>query len=498
MLFVGSTEPGGFSLPRMRKKRPDIVVNCRLIPLSTAVFIVIGLLSLSTLFWFVFHGAAGVWSILLQVIVVVVVIGAAVNLRVGFSEQGLSANNQIHRDSLFQRADRSWDDLHSVRLHKLYDPSLVLRRLTVNRDKKHYSFLDRLRAEFSSAWSKQGFLIFDFKSGGVMPMPIAGIPDSQLEELFVALSRWSDPMALNADVIALQRDVLMGETVCLSASYTKMWEDELRKRFEVTNFVPLPGGHKLRDGEVQILMQLACGGMSSVYLARRSSGERIILKELVVPEDRDGSLRARVTEMFSREARMLALLDHPQIVKVYDHFVEDGRNYLILQHAKGLNLRQMVGLEGVFPEKTVVKIAGQIAEIVDYLHSRTPALIHRDITPDNLVYDSDSGLVMLIDFGAANEFVGNMTGTLVGKQCYLPPEQFRGKAEPASDIYAMGGTMHFILTGEDPVPITPCNPRVANVKVSEGLARLIERATAQELEDRIPSASELSKQLALL
>jgi len=329
-------------------------------------------------------------------------------------------------------------------------------------------------------------------------MPIAGIPDAQLEELFVALSRWSDPMALNADVIALQRDVLMGEPVCLSSSYTKMWEDELRKRFEVTNFVPLPGGHRIRDGEIQVLMQLACGGMSSVYLARRSSGERIILKELVVPEDRDGSMRARVTEMFSREARLLAALDHPQIVKVYDHFLEDGRNYLILEHAKGLNLRQIVGLEGVFAEKTVLKIARQLAEIVDYLHSRNPALIHRDITPDNLVYDAETGLVTLIDFGAASEFVGNMTGTLVGKQCYLPPEQFRGKAEPASDIYAIGGTMHFMLTGEDPVPITSCNPRLLNDKLSEELSRIIEHATAQEVEDRISNASELSQQLALV
>lgn len=435
---------------------------------------------------------------LFQVILVFGIICAAVSLKVGFSEFGLIAFSSVHRDSLFQRSERGWDDLHSVRLHKLYDTSLVLRRLTVNRDRKRYTFFDRLRAELAGAWSRQGFLIFDFRSGGSMPMPIAGIPDAQLEELFIALSRWCDPMALNANVIALQRDVLMGETVCLSSSYTKMWEDELKKRFEVTNFVPLPGGHRICNGEIQILMQLACGGMSSVYLARKNSGERIIIKELVVPEDRDGSLRARVTEMFSREARMLAVLDHPQIVKVYDHFVEDGRNYLILQHAKGLNLRQMVGLEGVFSENLVVKIASQLAEIVDYLHSRTPPIIHRDITPDNLVYDADTGLVTLIDFGAANEFVGNMTGTLVGKQCYLPPEQFRGKAEPASDIYAIGGTMHFMLTGEDPVPITACNPRQANEKLSEEISNLIERATAQELEERIATASELSKELALL
>jgi tRNA A-37 threonylcarbamoyl transferase component Bud32 len=482
-----------------KKKDPAlIVVNCRLIPLGTSLVIIGVLFSLSMVFWILTGGAAGGWSLAVQCIVVIAVMFAAINLKVGFSPSGLIAANQVHKESMFGRESRDWDDLHSVRLHKLYDPSLILKRLTVNRDKKRYSLLDRLLTEVTGAWGRQGFLIFDFRSGGLMPLPIAGIPDSQLEELFVALSRWSDPMAINADVIALQRDVLMGETVCLSSSYTKMWEEELRKRFEVTNFVPLPGGHHLLAGEIQILMQLACGGMSSVYLARRSSGERIIIKELVVPEDRDGKLRDRVTEMFSREARMLAILDHPQIVKVYDHFVEDGRNYLILEHVKGLNLRQVVGLDGPFSEKTVLKIGAQISEIVDYLHSRDPVIIHRDISPDNLVYDADSGLVTLIDFGAANEFVGNMTGTMVGKQCYLPPEQFRGQAEPRSDIYAIGGTLHFLLTGEDPTPITSSRPRSIKENVSEELNLLIERATAQEVEDRISSANELSKQIALI
>lgn len=466
--------------------------------MGTSILIVVVLLSLSFLFWLLTNGAAGGFSIAIQILAIFFVVFGAVNLKVGFSPSGLIANNHLHKESLFGREHREWDDLHSVRLHKLYDASLILKRLTVNRDRRRYTFWDRMLTEVTGAWGRQGFLILDFRSGGMMPLPIAGIPDSQLEELFVALSRWSDPMALNADVIALQRDVLMGEVVCLSSTYTKMWEDELRKRFEVTNFVPLPGGHNLLGGEIQILMQLACGGMSSVYLARRSSGERVIIKELVVPEDRDGSLRARITEMFSREAKVLATLDHPQIVKVYDHFVEDGRNYLILQHIKGLNLRQVVGLEGTFSQQTVVKISRQIAEIVDYLHSRDPAIIHRDITPDNLVYDSESNLVTLIDFGAANEFVGKMTGTMVGKQCYLPPEQFRGQAEPRSDIYAIGGTMHFMLTGEDPTPITACSPCLLNQNVSAELSALIERATAQELEDRINSAVELSNQLALM
>ncbi len=108
----------------------------------------------------------------------------------------------------------------------------------------------------------------DFTSGGSAALPLAGLSAEALEDLFIALSRYADPMSLNPDVIALQRNILTGQELNFDDSYTRMWEESLRDRFEVTNFVPLLGGQELRGGELKILMLLACGGMSSIYLAR--------------------------------------------------------------------------------------------------------------------------------------------------------------------------------------------------------------------------------------
>ncbi|MBZ0189816.1 MAG: serine/threonine protein kinase, partial [Candidatus Obscuribacterales bacterium] len=315
---------------------------------------------------------------------------------------------------------------------------------------------------------------------------------------FIYLVKFADPLALNEDVMALQRDVLMGEKLRLQTSYTRMWEESLRARFEVTNYVPLQGGHELLDGEIQVLMQLASGGMSSVYLARAKDGRRVVLKELVIPENRDGGTRKKVEELFVREALILAKLSHPQIVRVFDHFLENERNYLILDQAHGLTLRQHVQLNGVLGEKEAASIGIQLAEILDYLHGFEKPVIHRDITPDNIVYNEESGLVTLIDFGAATELVANLTGTLIGKQSYIPAEQFRGKAVPKSDIYAVGATLYYLVTGKDPLPIAVSHPAKSNSKISEQFDNLIACATAQELDQRIADAKELFAKLRLI
>src|SRR5262249_51278705 len=110
----------------------------------------------------------------------------------------------------------------------------------------------------------------------------------------------------------------------------------------------------------------------------------------------------------------------------------------------------------------------------------------------------EDGEVFLIDFGAANEYVGVATGTLVGKQAYIAPEQFRGKAAPQSDIYALGGTMHFLLTGEDPQALSSSHPRAINKNVSDAIDELVAEATRLELADRIASAHELSDRISAL
>ncbi|MCA9803614.1 MAG: serine/threonine protein kinase [Cyanobacteria bacterium HKST-UBA02] len=474
---------------------PCFELRCKLIPSLLFVVFCVGLIGLICWSWMITATFLSWYSIPLQVALACTVMMLALRLKLRMSRDGIEALSRVHKSSMFDRNKRDWDDVHSIRLRRMVASDAVLKRLAVNRGGEEPSFLAKALTFAGVGWLAQGFIVFDFKSGGMMPLPIAGIPDDQLEEFFIYLVKFADPMALNADVMSLQKDVLMGERLCLEMSYTRMWEESLKERFEVTNFVPLPGGHELLDGEVQVLMQLACGGMSSVYLARLRDGRRVVLKELVIPDNRDGSARKKVEELFAREARILARLSHPQIVRVYDHFVEKGRNYLVLDQAHGLTLRQHVQLNGALDEKLVASIGMQLAEVIDYLHNFDPPVIHRDITPDNIVFDPRTNKITLIDFGAATELVSNLTGTMIGKQSYIPAEQLRGKACPGSDIYSVGASLYFLLTGFDPLPISVSRPASRVASVSAALDSLIAEATAQEVEDRIAGARELYNRL---
>jgi len=125
-----------------------------------------------------------------------------------------------------------------------------------------------------------------------------------------------------------------------------------------------------------------------------------------------------------------------------------------------------------------------------YLHEQNPPVIHRDLTPDNLVLSKEE--IFLIDFGAANQFVGAATGTVVGKQAYIPPEQLRGKSVLQSDIYALGGTIYYFLTGKDPLALAEASPKeLLGAGVSDQLDRVVRKCTAYELEDRYQNVAEL-------
>lgn len=123
-----------------------------------------------------------------------------------------------------------------------------------------------------------------------------------------------------------------------------------------------------------------------------------------------------------------------------------------------------------------------------------PPVIHRDITPDNIVLNEDGKLV-LVDFGAANEFLSTVTGTMIGKQGYMPPEQFRGRATTQSDIYALGCTLHFLLTGTDPEPLSQPRTREIAPSISDEVQQIVLACTEPELNTRIKDIHELSVRL---
>src|SRR5262249_4639808 len=144
-------------------------------------------------------------------------------------------------------------------------------------------------------------------------------------------------------------------------SYTQMWEDELKRRFCPTAFVPLEPGKVLRGGGLKGGRQLAMGGLSAVYLCQQDGSQLVVVKEAVDTEDSPEHLIVKSRQMFEREARLLMKLNHPAVVQVLDFFVESGRHYLLLEYAGGQDLRQFINQNGPQREHVVLEWAIQIA-----------------------------------------------------------------------------------------------------------------------------------------
>ncbi len=330
-------------------------------------------------------------------------------------------------------------------------------------------------------------MCFRFSGLSRVPLRLDGFDRDDVPKIMLAVQAYAPETPFLPELDKIKG--LAKTQASIPMSFTKIWEEELNNRFGSTIFVPMEPGHELQNGRVKIVGQIAFGGLSAIYLAKLDNERLVVIKEAVVPQNADEASKEKALEMFAREAQLLLTLNHPRIAQVYDHFMEGGRNYLTLQYIEGKDLRSYVKENGAVPEEVVSRWAAEIADILTYLHSMTPAIIHRDLTPDNLVLARD-GSISLIDFGAANAFMGTATGTLVGKQSYISPEQFRGKAAPASDLYSLGSTLHFLLTGKDPEALAVSHPRELRPALSEEIDTLVASLTEQETEDRIPSAEE--------
>ena len=202
----------------------------------------------------------------------------------------------------------------------------------------------------------------------------------------------------------------------------------------------------------QILRTLGRGGMGTTYLAweRNRTSKRapmlLVLKEM----NADMARIAKARELFDREARVLKSLEHPGIPKYYDFFVENNRKYIVMELIHGHNLEQFVNQRGATDSPRTIDWAIQICNILAYLHNLQPPLIHRDIKPANLMLRNLDSRLMLLDFGAVKE-LGTALETRIGVEGYSAPEQYRGKPCPQSDIYGVGTTIIFLLTGKAPM-----------------------------------------------
>lgn len=251
----------------------------------------------------------------------------------------------------------------------------------------------------------------------------------------------------------------------------------------------------LVDGKYKILSEIGHGGMSVVYMAINEKAN----KTWAVKEVRkDGRMDFNIVRQgLMAEINTLKRLKHPYLPSIVDVIEDDETFIIVMDYVEGRSLDKILEEHGVQQESGVVEWAKQLCDVLGYLHSRTPAIIYRDMKPANVMLKPD-GTVTLIDFGTAKNYeinYGETTG--IGTIGYAAPEQYigsgLGRTDARTDIYCLGMTLYHLLTGQDPCRnlISDTSIRAVNPALSRGLDSIIRKCTAHQPEDRYQSCEEL-------
>ena len=261
--------------------------------------------------------------------------------------------------------------------------------------------------------------------------------------------------------------------------------------------------NKLLNQRYRLNKILGRGGFGSTYLAEDTGRfhELCALKE-IIPDRTSPEILAKSRQLFQREAATLYKLQHPQIPQFRATFEEEGSWFLVQDYIEGKTLRESLRsrlAEGaLFSEAEVLRLLKQILPVLDYLHGE--GIIHRDISPENIIVRENDGLPVLIDFGVVKELVTQIQSphrpegaTVVGKIGYSPNEQFqRGEAYPSSDLYSLAATMVVLMTGREPRDLFDQENLAWNwqqwIQISEPLGGILKRMLSQRPGDRYPSA----------
>jgi tRNA A-37 threonylcarbamoyl transferase component Bud32 len=338
-----------------------------------------------------------------------------------------------------------------------------------------------------------------FKNQRALTLASDDLPDTDDRKVL------ADAIARFATTAVIQPDVFELLTPRGELSFTELWLQALSAPPGRDRLLPLEAGTML-DGKYEIVRKLGAGGQGTAYLARCKRAvlgqktsmadnsvdgewQDVVLKETILPVYANMAVRRAAIERFQHEAQMLSAIDHPQIVRLFGSFVSDHRAYLVMQYLQGTTLSTKVDSEGAMAVEQVVALGIQMCDLLQPLHASQPSLVHRDFTPHNLIIDENNNL-MLIDFAAAVP-AAEEHADVSGKIAYMAPEQFKGTASGQSDIYALGCTLHFILTGQEPQPLESCNP-----PTSHPVAGIIQRATALDCRHRYESVQQLRADLS--
>src|SRR6266705_1886001 len=210
-------------------------------------------------------------------------------------------------------------------------------------------------------------------------------------------------------------------------------------------------GTPLQGGRYVITKILGEGGMGAALLVtdKRTDNKLVVIKELISDNTDPAKLQEDVRN-FDKEVVTLAHLDHPLIPDVTDKFEEGSRYFMVQKYVEGENLEERIDrLNQPMKERDVLGYASEVLDILDYLAQQTPPIVHRDIKPPNIIIGSNDKRAHLVDFGIARaDEVRNAQRkqtSALGTPGYAPPEQYQGNADPRSDLYALGATLHYLL-----------------------------------------------------
>jgi len=246
------------------------------------------------------------------------------------------------------------------------------------------------------------------------------------------------------------------------------------------------------------------GGMGSVYRARDlhfPNVMKLVAVKEMINNAPDPLVRQTIVQNFEREANILVTLNHTAIPQIYDFFSRDDRSYLVLEFIQGKDLEAVLTeANAPLQEERVIAWAIELCDVLEFLHSHKPEpIIFRDMKPSNVMINPQ-GRSILVDFGIAKNFRTGQKGTMIGTEGYSPPEQYRGDATPVADIYALGATLHHVLTNRDPRleapfsfserPIRSINPRI-----SLELETVINTSLQYDPADRFQNAGDMKDAL---
>lgn len=246
------------------------------------------------------------------------------------------------------------------------------------------------------------------------------------------------------------------------------------------------------DGKYEVLREIGRGGMSVVYLAMDTH----LNKQWAVKEIRkkgSGKNDEVVVNSLLAEANLMKRLDHPTLPRIVDIIDNGVTIYVVMDYIEGESLDKILRDYGPQPEEQVLSWAMQIADALSYLHAQKPPIIYRDMKPANVMLKPE-GNIKIIDFGIAREYKEEKMAdtTVLGTKGYAPPEQYSGQTDARSDIFALGMTMHHLLTGIDPRSGEAyASVRQWNPELSEGVEAIIDKCVEPASENRYQTCADL-------